>query len=85
MAETSFIGDGSDYGSDVLIDFESEMFRSTTSKTTDKSIPVAGRTRNVGTRRGEIARAPQPVVGRPGQQRKNGNRGTQGDATWGHD
>ena len=61
------------------------MFRSTTSKTTDKNTPVAGRTRYVGTRRGKVARAPQPVVGRPGQQRKNGNRGTQGDVTWGHD
>lgn len=44
MAKTSLIRDGNDYGSDVLRDFKSEMFRNTTSRTRDKSIPVAGRT-----------------------------------------
>ena len=81
MAETSSIRDGSDYGSDVLTDFESEMFCGTTSKTTDKSTPLAGTTRNVATRQGEIAKAPQPMVGCPGQQKKNGNGGAQGNVT----
>ena len=58
MANTSRTEARSDYGSDVLTDFESDMFGSTTSKITDKSLPVAGRTRNVKTRRGEIARVP---------------------------
>lgn len=43
-----------DYGSDVPTDFESEMFRSTTSKAINKSLPATGRTRNVGNRRGEV-------------------------------
>lgn len=76
MAEASSIRDGSYYGSDVPTDFESELFCSTTSKTTDKSIPVAGRTRNVGTRQGEIARISRSVVSRRGRQSKMGNRGT---------
>lgn len=48
--KTLSIRDGSDYGSDVPTDFELEMFCNTTSKTTDKSIFVAGRTQNVETR-----------------------------------
>ena len=42
--KTSLIRGGNDYGSDVLTDFKSEMFRNTTSRTIDKTIPVAGRT-----------------------------------------
>ena len=59
MADTGQNESGSDYGSDVLIDFESEMFRSTTSKTTNKTLPVAGRTRIVRTRWGEVSKVPK--------------------------
>ena len=59
MADTGQSESGSDYGSDVLTDFESEMFRSTTSKTTNKTLPVAGRTRNVRTRQGEVLKVPK--------------------------
>ena len=62
-------------GQTSLTDFKLEMFHSSSSQTTDKSIPVARRTQNVKTRQGKIARAPQPAVGYSGQQRKNGNRG----------
>lgn len=67
MAETSPIQDGSDYGSDVLSDFESEIFRNVTSPSTEKSIPVAGRTQNVTTRRGKI----EQVISRASGQKKN--------------
>ncbi len=59
MADTGERESGSDYGSDAFTDFESEMFCSTTSKTTNKTLPVAGRTRNVRTRRGEVLKMPK--------------------------
>ncbi len=59
MTDTGQSGSGSHYGSDVLTNFESEMFRCTTSKTTNKTLPVARRTRNVRTRRGEVSKAPK--------------------------
>ncbi len=59
MADTGQSGSDSDYWSDVLTDFKSKMFRSTTSKTSNKTLPVAGRTRNVRTRQGEVSKVPK--------------------------
>ena len=56
MADTSQVENGSDYGSDILTDLESEMFSSTTLKKTDQTLPIAGRTRNIETRRGEVSK-----------------------------
>ncbi len=44
----------SNYGSDVFIDFESEMFRNITSKATNKTLSIAGRAANVRTRWGKV-------------------------------
>lgn len=53
MAGTSQVDGGSDYGSDFLTELGSEIFYSITSKVSQKSIPIAGCTRNIETRRGE--------------------------------
>ncbi len=50
--------------SDVLTDFESEMFRSTTSKATNKILFVAERTRNVRICRGEVSKIPKQNLSR---------------------
>ncbi len=73
-----------DYGSDLLTDFESDMFCST-SKITNKSVSVAKRTRNFKTSRGEIARVPQLINGRCVQQGRNRNKGKQDYVTCGQD
>ena len=77
MADTGQSESGSDYGSDVLTDFESEMFRSTTSKTTNKTLPVAGRTRNVRTCRGEVSKVPKQNLSRRIRPAKNAPQGKQ--------
>ena len=77
MADTSQSESGSDYGSDVLTDFESEMFRSTTSKITNKTLSVARRTRNVKTRRGEVSKVPKQNLSRRIQLAKNAPQGKQ--------
>ncbi len=59
MADTGQSESGSDYGSDFLTDFGSEMFCSTTSKSTNKTLPVVRRTRNVKTRQGELSKVPK--------------------------
>lgn len=77
MADTGQNESGSDYGSDVLTDFESEMFRSTTSKTTNKTLPVAGRTHNIRTRRGEVSKVPKQNLSRRIRPAKNAPQGKQ--------
>lgn len=69
--------ESSDYGSDVLTGFESEMFRNTTSKTTNKTLPVAGRTRNVRTRRGKMSKVPRKSLSRRIRPAKNSPKGKQ--------
>ncbi len=64
MTDTSQSESGSDNGSDVFTNFESEMFRSTTSKTTNKTLPDAGRTGNVRTRRGDVSKVPKQNLSR---------------------
>ncbi len=77
MADTGQSENGSDYRSDVLTNFESEMFRSTTSKTTNKTLSVAGRTRNVRTRRGEVSKVPKQNLSRQIRPTKNAPKGKQ--------
>ncbi len=77
MADKGQSESGSDYGSDVLTDFESEMFRSKTSKTTNKTLPVAGRTRNDRTRRGEVSKEPKQNLSRRIRPAKNAPQGKQ--------
>ncbi len=64
MADTGQSKSGSESGSDVFTDFESEMFCSTTSKTINKTLPVAGRTHNVKTRQGEVSKVPKQNLSR---------------------
>ncbi len=71
MADTGQSGSGSDYGTDVLTDFEWEMFHSTTSKTTNKTLPVAGRTRNVRTRQSEVSKVLKQNLSRRIRPAKN--------------
>ncbi len=75
MADTGQNESSSDYGSDVLTDFESRMFRSTTSKATNKTLPVAGRTRDVRTRRGDVSKVPKQNLDRRIQTAKNAPQG----------
>ena len=77
MADTGQSESGSDYRSDILTDFESEMFRSTTSKTTNETLLVAGRTRNVRTRRGEVSKVPKQNLSRRIRPAKNAPQGKQ--------
>ena len=74
MANSPCIGAWSEYGSDLLTDFESDMFGSISSKITNKSVPVAKRTRNFKTRQGEIARVPRPINSRRVQHGRNENK-----------
>ena len=77
MVDTGQSQSDSDNGGDILTDFESEMFRSTTSKTTNKALPVAGRTRDVRTRRGELSKVPKQNLSRRIRQAKNAPQGKQ--------
>ncbi len=61
----------SDYGSDVLTDFESEVFCSTISKTTNKTLSVVRRTRNIKTRQGEVSKMPKQNLSRRIRPAKN--------------
>ena len=62
-----------DYGSDILTDLGSDMFQSTTPKVSRKSI--AGRTRNIKTRRGERPKAHQPISRGPNRPARNRAQG----------
>ena len=53
------------------------MFRSTTSKATNKILPVVRRTRNVRTRRGEILKVPKQNLSRRVRQAKKAPQGKQ--------
>ncbi len=77
MADKGQSESGSDYKNDVLIDFESEMFRSKTSKTTNKTLPVAGRTRNDRTRRGEVSKELKQNLSQRIRPAKNAPQGKQ--------
>ncbi len=77
MADTGQSESGSDYGSDVLTHFESETLCSTTSKTTNKTLPVAGRTHNVRTRLGKVSKVPKQNLSRRIRPAKNVPQGKQ--------
>ncbi len=77
MADTGQSESGSDYWGDVLTDFESEMFRSTTSKTTNKTLSLAGRTSNVRTRRDEVSKLLKQNLSPRIQPAKNTPQGKQ--------
>ena len=77
MADTGQNESGRDNGSDVLTDFESEMFCNTTSKTTNKTLPVAGRIRIVRTRRREVSKVPKQNLCRRIRPAKKAPQGKQ--------
>ena len=77
MADTGQSESSSYYRSDILNNFELKMFRSTTSKTTNKTLPVAGRTRNVRTRRGEVSKVPKHNLSQRIRPVKNAPQGKQ--------
>ncbi len=77
MADTGQSESGSDDGCDVFTDFESKMFRSTTSKTIYKTLPVAGRTSNVRTRWGTVSKMPKQNLSRRIRPAKNAPNGKQ--------
>ena len=75
MADTSHVNTGSDYRSDILTDLRSEGLQSTTSKVSRKSIPVAGRTPDIKTRRGESPKAHEPISRGPNRPARNRAQG----------
>ena len=77
MVDIGQIESGSDYGSDVLTDCESKMFRSTTSKATNKTLPVVRRTRNTRYRRSEISKVPKQNLSRRIRPAKNAQQSKQ--------
>lgn len=77
MADTSQVEDGSDYRSDILTNLGSEIFRSTTSKKTDQTLPIARKTRNIGTRRGEVLKVSRQNLSRRIRPAKNPIRSKQ--------
>ncbi len=71
MADKDQNRSGCNYWNDVFTDFESEMFCSITSKATNKTLQITGRTCSFRTRRNGVSKVPKQNLCRRIQTAKN--------------